>query len=312
MCGLCGFLSYDTSPIKNINTLTNELMESASVRGTDAAGIAFCRNGNVYISKEGRSAEKIEFKLPDAVKALIGHTRHSTQGSEKKNYNNHPFYGRVKNNVFALAHNGVLTNDTALKNKHKLPATKVETDSYVAVQLIEKFGRLDTSTLKKMAETVEGSFSFSVLDSYGNLYLVKGDSPITLLHFPKQKLYVYASTDEILWKALIETNLFEPLKAGAYEIIKMDEGDIITITPKGKIKRSEFKFTYQPYSILSDWRYYGYYYGAEFEDDYLADLKTVASHLGITPEEIDGLIEEGFMPDEIEDLIYNYNGKTEV
>ena len=69
MCGLCGFLSYDTSPIKDINDLTNELMESASVRGTDAAGIAFCRNGNVFISKEGRSAEKIDFKLPEAVKA---------------------------------------------------------------------------------------------------------------------------------------------------------------------------------------------------------------------------------------------------
>ncbi len=37
-----------------------------------------------------------------------------------------------------------------------------------------------------MAEEVESSFSFSVLDSNDNLYIVKGDSPISILHFKKK------------------------------------------------------------------------------------------------------------------------------
>ena len=41
-----------------------------------------------------------------------------------------------------------------------------------------------------MAENVEGSFSFSVLDSNDNLYIVKGDSPISVLHFKKKQVYV--------------------------------------------------------------------------------------------------------------------------
>lgn len=304
MCGLCGFLSYDNNPLKDINILTNKLMKSSSVRGTDAAGIAFIHNGNLLISKEGKSAEKIDFKLPEDVKVLIGHTRHSTQGSEKKNYNNHPFYGRVKNNIFAFSHNGVI-NDVELRKKYNLPSTKIATDSYASVMLLEKFGKLDVNTIKKMAEAVEGSFSFSILDKTGNIYLVKGDSPLTLVHFPREKLYVYASTDEILWKALIETELFHQLKSGSFEVINIDEGEIVTISPKGKIKKTNFEFTYK-FSLLTDWKYCGGWYTEHYEDTYIADLKTVASHMGISPDEVDHLLQEGFTPDEVEEYIYGY------
>ena len=53
----------------------------------------------------------MNFKLPREVTAVMGHTRMTTQGTENKNFNNHPFYGRTKDNVFALAHNGVLFLD---------------------------------------------------------------------------------------------------------------------------------------------------------------------------------------------------------
>ena len=62
----------------------------------------------------------------------------TTQGSEEKNYNNHPFLGQAGGRQFALAHNGVLHNDLMLRRSLKLPHTKIETDSYVAVQLIER------------------------------------------------------------------------------------------------------------------------------------------------------------------------------
>lgn len=45
----------------------------------------------------------------------MGHTRHTTQGNEKRNYNNHPFTGKCKNLKFAIAHNGVLFNDKELR-----------------------------------------------------------------------------------------------------------------------------------------------------------------------------------------------------
>lgn len=164
MCGLYGFSNYSGQKITNLTELTKSLSEYASIRGRDATGIAYNKTPRIVISKEPKPANELHFKHPDDVVALIGHTRHSTQGSEKKNYNNHPFFGRMQGCNFALAHNGVLWNDDSLKQELKLPSTKVETDSYVAVQLLESKRKLNFESLRYMAETVSGSFSFSILD----------------------------------------------------------------------------------------------------------------------------------------------------
>ena len=208
MCGLFGFSKYGNEKFDDLSGLTNSLAEQSAARGTDATGIAFCRAGNINILKDSKSAYKMTLKHADDIRAVIGHTRHSTQGSQKRRYNNHPFCGRVRNAKFALAHNGVLLNDVSLRKSLKLPKTKIETDSYIAVQLIESKKLLDADSLKYMAETVDGSFSFSVLDDKNNIYLVKGDSPRCILHFPKQHMYVFASTEEILFKSLVDSKLF--------------------------------------------------------------------------------------------------------
>ena len=83
---------------------------------------------------------------------------------------------------FAFAHNGVIYNDIDLRRKQKLPRTKIQTDSYIAVQLIEQQKALDLDTLRTMAEQIEGSFSFTVLDRENQLYFIKGDNPLYILH----------------------------------------------------------------------------------------------------------------------------------
>ena len=110
----------------------------------------------------------------------MGHTRMATQGSELKNYNNHPFQGHTREGPFALAHNGILYNDKALRLSLDLPEPKIETDSFIAVELLEQKGTLNFSALRYVAETIEGSFCLSILDSRDNLYLVKGDNPLCL------------------------------------------------------------------------------------------------------------------------------------
>ena len=74
-----------------------------------------------------------------------------------------------------------------------------------------------------MAETVTGSFSFSILDDKNSIWLVKGDSPLSILHFPEKQIYVYASTDKILYKALVDSPLFENLRKGMCENIPIEE-----------------------------------------------------------------------------------------
>ena len=123
---------------------------------------------------------------------VMGHTRMTTQGDAKCPQNNHPFAGKVGKLHFALAHNGMLHNDKSLRKSRKPPQTHIQTDSYVAVQLLEQQGALTPDNLREMAETVEGSFVFAVLDHKDRLYLVKGDNPLTIWYYPRLGLYVYA------------------------------------------------------------------------------------------------------------------------
>lgn len=309
MCGLFGFSIYDEQPVKDLYKLTNSLAKQSAVRGTDATGIAYCKGGNINIHKEPRAADKMTFKHPDDIKVLIGHTRHGTQGSQLKNYNNHPFNGKVKNTNFALAHNGVLYNDDELKKQYRLPKTKIETDSFVAVQLIEYQRVLDVASLKFMAEALSGSYTFSVLDDKKNTYIIKGDNPIALIHFPKLRCYIYASTDEILYRALIDTPLFDAIKRKEYDTIKLKDGEILKICPDGSVEK--YEFTCRKYYGKS-WYDYGYRpYFTSLSDDansarqaYIEELKYMAMFQGIDASYIDELIKEKVSLEEIEEYLY--------
>ena len=152
------------------------LASECEERGTDATGIAYCTNGHLSIYKRPVAAHKLRFRIPGDSRVIMGHTRMATQGNAGRNRNNHPFPGNPAGGKFALAHNGVLYNDRLLRQTNGLPKTKIETDSYIAVQLIEQQKALDFSSLKYMAEQVEGTFTFTVLDERENLYFVKGDN----------------------------------------------------------------------------------------------------------------------------------------
>ena len=137
MCGIYGVLSYKDK-LKDMNELVDLLGMESAERGTDATGVAYSILGNMKINKSAVSAYKFNPNIPKYVNAVIGHTRHSTQGDKSKNYNNHPWSERVKNCQFALAHNGVLFNDKELQKKYNFKS-KIETDSFVAVQLPAEF-----------------------------------------------------------------------------------------------------------------------------------------------------------------------------
>ena len=246
------------------------------------------------------AAHRLHLHIPSEAHVVMGHTRMATQGSAKKNYNNHPFFGHVKEESFALAHNGVIWNDLELRRTKHLPRTKVQTDSYIAVQLIEQQKVLNLSSLKCMAEQVEGSFSFSVLSEQDDLWLVKGDNPLTIIHFPAVGVYVYASTAEILNKALARCGNW----LGRGEKVDIAMGDIVKIDSNGRITRDAFdasKF------YRSSWGYWDtplYPRLPHSEEKHLSLLKSVAKSFGFTGEMVDRLLDQGFTIDDVEDLLY--------
>lgn len=297
MCALFGWLDYKgIVSCKLLKKLTQALANAAEERGTDASGISYIHDGNVVIYKRPKPAHKIRFAAPDDTRAMMGHTRMTTQGNEKYNYNNHPFLGHADIS-FALAHNGVLYNDKALRREKQLPETFIETDSYIAVQLIEQQKKLDFSSLQSMAESVQGNFTFTVLDVENTLYIIKGNNPMCLLHFADLGLYIYASTESILAKALKKINLLNV----PFSKIEVTQGEILRISSDGLLTRSKFKVQDNFDSIA--WMQYAY----DWEDDYYTQqeqllLETCGCY-GITEDDVILLLDYGYTADEIEDML---------
>ena len=301
MCCLFGFVDYAGSlSVKQKNHLIRELSIAAEVRGTDATGIAYNTSRGLQIYKRPLAAYRLHLRIPAEAHVVMGHTRMTTQGSAKKNYNNHPFFGCVKGKRFALAHNGVLWNDRGLRHTKHLPKTKIQTDSYVAVQLLEQQKVLDFDSLAKMAEQVEGSFSFAVLDEQDALWIVKGDSPLSIAYFPECGVYVYASTVEILNKALTRCGK----QLGHRRTVEVEMGDLLKIDRRGHITRATFDASKL---CRPSWEYWSSSLYAEppkTESEHIRLLKSVARAFGFTGEMIDRLLDQGFTTDDIEEILY--------
>ena len=151
MCAIFGFLDYGHIVSNRVlKKLLRELSIAAECRGKDATGMSYVKHGKIVTFKKAKPAHKVKMYFPRSTAAVIGHTRFTTQGSEKHNYNNHPFEGNVNGHHFALAHNGVLYNDVKLRRELSLPDTRIETDSYMAVQLLEQQGAVDEQSLQHM------------------------------------------------------------------------------------------------------------------------------------------------------------------
>ena len=239
----------------------------------------------------------------------MGHTRMTTQGSEKRNFNNHPFYARAGGQAFALAHNGVLTNDIALRKQHKLPRTNIETDSFAAVQLLEQCKDISFDSLRSMAEQVEGTFSFTVLDGRDDLYFVKGDNPLCIYHYPQIGLYLYASTESVLLAALRRM----PYRFGTPVQVVLDCGELLRIDARGEQSKAEFdtrnlfyrSFSF-PYAYMLDppSKKQSLPVRVNTEREYVQSLRSVAAFYGYAPGYVDDLLQDGFSLDDVEDILY--------
>ena len=299
MCALFGWLDYKgLVPKKLLKKLTQALANSAEERGTDASGISYIRDNKVVIYKRPKPAHKLKFNVPDGTVAVMGHTRLTTQGNQKFNYNNHPFPGHADKD-FAFAHNGVLYNDKNLRKDRNLPDTYIETDSYVAVQLIEKQSKLDFESLKSMAEDVEGNFTFTILDEENSLYIIKGSSPMFLIHFESLGLYVYASTESIMMNALKKVGIHK----FTFSEIETFDGDIIIIDKSGNITRSEFDI-YSNFKYNSWYDYYDYY---DYYNEHEQILLEMCNCYGVDEDDILLLLDYGYTAEEIENMLCDYN-----
>ncbi len=140
------------------------------------------------------------------------------------------------------------------------------------------------------------------------LYFVKGNNPLYLVYFERPGLYVYASTKSIMDKALKSVGL----QSEKPTIIKVCEGDIISINSNGKIDSS--RFTPEDYSFFGtgtstkktrysyewyDWEDDSEYCEYTSEEELLLDM---CNCYGVDEDDIILLLDYGYTAMEIEEM----------
>lgn len=295
MCAVFGLIDYKHRlSTKAKEKILKVLSRECEVRGTDATGYAFNKSDKLTVFKRPLPAHKLKLRLPDNVNIVMGHTRMATQGNQLINHNNHPFHGNAGLQQFALAHNGVISNDYLLHRNNEIPDTNIETDSYAAVQLIEKEKHLSFDSIKIMAETLKGSFVFTILDEEDSIYFVRGSNPLAIYNFYNDGFYLYASTKDILSNTMKKLGISKRPK---YDL-EIKEGDILKINCFGEIERKTFDY--------DDWdNWYLRYCRLIKTTPVLDDLYDVAWSFGIDEACIDILYSNGYTSDEIEELLYD-------
>ena len=306
MCGLFGFSDPKrTLTQRQLRRLTGSLATASEQRGTDASGIAYVEGQTLRIYKRPLPAHSMTWLVPAHTAVVMGHTRMTTQGNSAFNPNNHPFPVVCGDTHFALAHNGVLLNDDVLKQRYHLPKTNIQTDSYVAVQLLEQEGRLDAETIGKTAARMEGSFSLTILNQFNYLYLVKGNSPLYIYRF-ESGLICYASTAGILKEALDRCSFLPHSK----EIISLSEGDILCIRPDGRLQMSCFDTSnlrkhlqWWDCGDYDCWMPHSLCIHRKGTSTPLEALLEAACNMGFLENDVYLLLEEGFDESDIEELL---------
>ena len=186
----------------NARELAHALLTQIENRGSHASGFAwYGADGSYGVYKQPRPGSQLALsELPRDAKTVILHTRYATQGSPQDNRNNHPVVST--DNRIALVHNGVISNDGALRADLGITrAEHGEVDSLVIPSLIAQEGVKSLSRLS-------GYAAIAWLDGNedGQLHIAKlKQSPVSYTHLPNGT-FVMASTSALLEMALITIN----------------------------------------------------------------------------------------------------------
>ncbi len=218
MCGIVGYIGKDQAKPVLLDGL-----KRMEYRGYDSAGIAVLEDTELSTCKK-------EGKLGNLLSALesqeitgqvgIGHIRWATHG-EPSDTNAHP-HSDCRDEIF-LVHNGIIENFHELKEKlAKEHDFTTETDTEVLAHLVEAElgdGVSLEEAVQKALSNVVGAYGIAVVSSRdpNKIVAARLGSPLVLGIIGKGEFIVASDPTAII--------------SYTREVVYLDEGEIVTITP---------------------------------------------------------------------------------
>ncbi|MEZ4704188.1 MAG: amidophosphoribosyltransferase [Bdellovibrionota bacterium] len=225
MCGIFGVQGH-----KEASNLTYLGLYSMQHRGQESAGICSTDGDELYrLRKSGLVSDAFSLQSFEILKgyAAIGHVRYSTTGGGGRS-NIQPFCVETENGKIAIAHNGNLTNYTALKKELIGSGAILQStaDTEVILHLIARSKKKNlVDRIKESFERIEGAYSLLFLTSE---YLIGARDPLGIRPLSLGQLesgeYVFSS----------ETCAFDLI--GASFVRDVEPGEIVTVDVHGNLR----------------------------------------------------------------------------
>lgn len=254
MCGINGLIKFNKNLTKKQKALFKEILKNTELRGGHATGV-FMPNMVCKIDKPARNFVRTKLYkqiMEKNTKLLMGHNRLTTIGHESINSNNHPFM----TDRFAFAHNGTFNNYSEVKRNQELENNGIETDSYVFLQLIDKYvKKMNLSVDKAISnacEEIDGSLACWLWDKdKKQIYLFRrstyNTSPLSIVWF--KNMLVFCSDIDYIKEAILS-------EYGNANIIhyRLKEREMIRIDmATQKIKTFELPISKNPFGYCEFW-----------------------------------------------------------
>lgn len=225
MCGIVGYVGKQKAA-----TIILEGLKRLEYRGYDSAGVAVLQGGVIDIAKK---VGRVENLVREAAKHRftgttgIGHTRWATHGGVTEE-NAHPH--RSSDGKFALIHNGVIENYSAIKKflLGKGYTFASETDTEALVNLIAYHYQKEQVTVDKSRffESVRRSL-MHVEGTYG-IAVICSDSPGEIVSARKASpLILGVGDDEYILASDVSAMI-----SRTQNVVYLKDGELLHITPK--------------------------------------------------------------------------------
>ena len=223
MCGIYGFIGGG-----KVEELINGL-KKLEYRGYDSAGIAFAKNGELFVEKHtgkvDQLREHLNSDLSKRINSGIAHTRWASHGIPN-DLNAHPQMDCQ--HKIAVVHNGIIENYEQLKETLKAEGHVFvsQTDTEVVAHLVEKYFNGDLlDAVRKAILDLDGTYAIGVLhaDVKDEIIFARRKSPLVVTADGKRS-YCASDVTPLISSSrdvvFLEDGQLARLVAGEYEIFE--------------------------------------------------------------------------------------------